>query len=319
MTSNSALWTELQEQGRATVAAFTVVGVSYLYTMESWWHAWQFRMRHLLVFTVAGLVIVLVLSRVVGFHEQNRSGEGGGTSKQGGGSQSSGNTDESQNGADEAKGGTGEAEDGESERGFGTMLYGTLTSATEAIAQSFVASYIILFLFGVLTLEDSLSTAARLGVFYVVPLGFGAALANNLFAGSNSEQPSRKFVRTVGLFSLGAIFLSAPIALTQEMELIAVYTSWSRLAALLVTTLFVTHLTLFELEIQGQSSRVRGRTKLMQAGHTFTVYLIGVVVAASLLLAFGHFQGQPPSVWVQETVILSFPTSVGASAAQVVL
>lgn len=301
------MWTELRDQGRATVGAFVVVGISYLYTMEAWWLAWQLDMTHLLVYTVAGLAIVLGLARTIGFHKQNES-DGSGDEESDGkpeGSADSERSSESHSGGDDG--------------GLGSVLYDTVTDATEAIAQSFVAAYVVLFLFGVLTFEDSPVTAARLGIFHVVPLGFGAALANDLFAGSGGEQPSRKFVESVGVFALGAIFLSAPIALTQEMELIVAYTEWSRLAALLVVTLLVTHLTLFELEMQGQAQRVEPRSKLMQVGHTFTVYFVGVVVAVGLLAAFGHFDGQPVSVWVQETVVLAFPTSVGASAAQVVL
>ena len=314
MASNSALWTELQEQGRATVGAFTVVGISYLYTMESWWHAWQFTMTHLLVYAIAGLSIVLLLARAIGFHEAQGGGVGEGSSDSGGGGQG-GDGDQGSGGAERA----GESENDRRGDGFGVALYETVVDGTEAVAQSFVASYLVLFLFGVLTLEDSLETVARLGVFHVVPLGFGAALANDLFAGQDSKQPPRGFSKTVGVFALGAIFLSAPIALTQEMELIASYSSWGRLAALLVVTLLVTHLLLFELEMQGQAQRVRHRNKLLQVGQTFTVYLIGVAVAFGLLAAFGHFDGQPVSVWAQETVVLAFPTSVGASAAQVIL
>jgi uncharacterized membrane protein len=298
--ASSALWTDLRDQGRATVGAFVVVGISYLYTMEAWWLAWQLDTTHLLVFTVAGIAIVLELARTIGFHKQNES---------------DGSRDEGSSGDGDSVG------DGESSGDWrlGSAVYDTVTDATEAIVQSFVAAYVVLFLFGVLTFDDSPVTAARLGIFHVVPLGFGAALANDLFAGSGGEQPSRKFAESVGVFALGAIFLSAPIALTQEMELIVTYTEWSRLAGLLVATLLATHLTLFELELQGQDRRVRHRSKLLQVGHTFTVYAVGVVVAVALLAAFGHFDGQPVSVWVQETVVLAFPTSVGASAAQVVL
>jgi uncharacterized membrane protein len=296
VASNSALWTELREQGRATVAAFTVVGVATLYTMEAWWLSWQLRTTHLLAFTVVGLGAVLLLARAVGFHQGNDNRGGG-------------------------DGGDGESEStGNGQRdGLRTTVLRTVFAATEAIAQSFVAAYLVLFLFGVLALEDTLATAVRMGVFHVVPLGVGAALANDLFAGSQGEQPPRRFGESLGVFSLGAIFLSAPIALTQEMELIAAYAGWSRLAALVVVTLLVTHLTLFELENQGQAQRASHRSKPMQVGHTFTVYVVGVAVAVALLAAFGHFDGQPVSVWVQETVVLSFPTAVGASAAQVVL
>ena len=313
VASNGTLWDELQEQGRATVAAFTVLGISYLYTMESWWHAWQLRMPHLLAYAVAGITIVVLLARAVGFREEDQQ-QGGGNGQ---GSESGQGSGDGQNSGDRQHSSSTSGGDG-LER-FGNELYRTVTDASEAIAQSFVAAYLVLFLFGVVTPRDSLATVARLGVFYAVPLGFGAALANKLFEGSGTAQPSRGFVETLGVFALGAIFLTAPIALTQEMELITAYSSWWRLAALLVVTLLVTHLTLFELETKGQKRRVEHRSKALQVGQAFTVYLVAVAVAAAMLLAFGHFDGQPLSVWVQETVVLSFPTSVGASAAQVIL
>lgn len=121
------------------------------------------------------------------------------------------------------------------------------------------------------------------------------------------------------MFAIGALFVSITMAPTDEMELMAAYASWPRLALVLVSSLLVTYLVLFELEFRGHESRTSRHDKLDQVGHTFVMYAVGTVTAAGLLAAFGQFEGKPVAVWVQLTIVLAFPASIGASSARVVL
>ena len=85
-----------------------------------------------------------------------------------------------------------------------------------------------------------------------------------------------------------------------------------------VFSLVVVYLALYQLEFKGQAGRSRSEWKF-ETGTTFIAYAVGLVVSAFLLAAFGHFREATVSVMVQETLVLAFPASLGAAAAEVVI
>lgn len=194
-----------------------------------------------------------------------------------------------------------------------------VTDFSELIAQSFVTAYGSLLLFGVVEWGDSLLSVARLGLVYVVPLGFGAALANELLHGADQGREETGFPNYLATFALGSVFFVAPIAPTQEIAILAATTGWERLAVLVVVTLVVSYLVLFELEFRGQRQRVGDRGPGRRVGQVFVVYALGAVISVGLLASFGQFAGASLPVAVQKVVVLAFPAAIGASAARVVL
>lgn len=271
---------ELREQGRAITGGLLVVGVTYLYTMETWWLGWTLPTWHLLVYDVVGLGGVLAITRGVGFR-QNGRGEGS---------------------------------------AWNGPIRQTLFDFAELVFQSFVTAYVVLLLFGVIDLDEPLVNVARLGLIEVVPLGFGAALANELLTGDgNGGGLRRSFPESLATFTLGAVFLSSTMAPTEEMERIAAHAGWVRITLLVPVTVALTYLMLYELELEGQSSRRRVGGGLMQVGQAFLVYALSFVVAAGLLAAFGHFSGTTLAAGVEMTVVLALPASVGATAAEVII
>lgn len=276
---------ELREQGRGIVGALLVVGTTFLYTMETWWWGWTLPTKHLLVYALVGLAVVLAITRKVSFRESEQNSN----SKQ-----------------------------ENSDSGRGNPVWKTLTDFAELVLQSFVAAYVVLLTFGVVELGDPLAIVARLGLIEVVPLGFGAALANELLRGGK-QTGQESLVGSIAAHSIGAVFVAGGISPTQEMELLASYMGWVRAPVLVMLSLLVSYLMLYELELRGQDSRLRGRETYWQVGYAFLVYAVAVVVGTGLLAAFGHFIDTPVSVAVQMIVIVSFPTSIGASAAQVVI
>jgi uncharacterized membrane protein len=175
-----------------------------------------------------------------------------------------------------------------------------------------------LFVLGVLTFNDSLGTAVRLGLIEVVPLGFGAALANQLGMTDEGHDYEAYLPRNVAVFTIGALFLASTIAPTQEIALIAVQIGWRRTLSIGLLSIGVTYLTLFEFEFRGQQGW-SGRSRRAQAGMTLVAYAVGVGVSIGLLTAYGHFSGVSVAVMVQQTIILAFPASLGAAGAEVVL
>lgn len=270
-----SLGDELRTQGRGVTGALLVVGLSTLFTMETWWLSWRLPVGHLVVAAAVGLAFVFLIVRSVGFRQE-----------------------------------------GEGDEGSPVRL---VTDFAELLLQSFVAAFVILLAFGVVRVSDPLQTVVRMGLVQVVPLGFGAAVANALLAESDQHRERQRFPENLGVFTLGAAFFAVPMAPTEEVVVIARNAGWVRIAGLVVLSVAVVHLVLHELEFRGQDHRVEGRSAGYLVGTSVTVYAVGVLVSVALLLGFGQFNGRPLQEWVQLAVVLSFPAAAGASAGEVVL
>ncbi|WP_255196179.1 DUF2391 family protein [Halorarius litoreus] len=268
--------TVLRNQGRGIVGALLVVGLSFLYTMETWELGVRLPMYYLVAYTSLGLVGVLLITRHVGFRVED-------------------------------------------EHETRTDPVHLAVSFAELVFQSFLAAYVVLLLFGIVEFGDPLETVARLGLIQVVPLGLGAAVSNRLLSESDDDISEAGFPRNLPTFFLGAVFVSFPVAPTAEVEVIATSAGWGRLALVVVLSVTVTHLVLHELEFRGHGSRIENRSVFAQIGSAFIVYAVGVVVAVAFLAAFGHFAETTFDEQVQQTIVLAFVGSIGASAGEVVL
>lgn len=309
--------TELREQGRGVVGALLVVGVSTLYTVETWWAGWQLSSLHIVAYAVVGLAVVLAITRNVGFRDESGGGQSGSGSGQSAGGQSS----SAQRGAGEGTsdgGGGQESSTDEQVQGRQGSWWAIVTDFFEILVQSFVAAYVFFLLFGLIELREPVSVVARLGLVQVVPLGFGASLANQVLTGSEGGQ-APSFTTGLAVAALGATFIATPIASTGEVVILAADAGWLRLAAVVVATLVVTKLMLYELEFRGQKHRIEGVGRMSQWAETAVVYAVATTVSFGLLAMFGQLEGWNLLVWVQKTVVLVFPASIGGSAARVVL
>ena len=276
---SGAFLRELRDQIRGVMGALLVAGLTFLYTMETWWWGWTLPMAYLLGYALVGLAGVVAVTRVVGFHKGEQNGD--------------------------------------SQR---NQAWTVAIDFSQILLQSFVAAYLILLLLGIIDFGTSLNRIVRLGFIEVVPLSFGAAMANRLF-GTTSEQEAERemrFPQNVAYFVIGAVFISATIAPTQEMELIAAHMGWFHHLALVVVSVVLVYLFLYELGFQGQKGR-SSENRWLELGTAFLVYLVGAVTAFLLLTAFGHFTDATVALVYQETVVLAFPASLGGAAAQVVV
>lgn len=267
---------ELRDQIRGITGALLIVGLTFHYTMETWWLGWTLPLPYLVGYALVGLTGVVLISRVIGFHKKEQTGQR-------------------------------------------NPWWQALVDFSQILMQSFIASYTILLLLGIIDLNSSIDQVLRLGLIEVVPLGFGAALGNRLL-GNKEEQQMResRFPQNLAVFTVGAIFLASTIAPTQEIELISVHMDWPRHSLLIVLSLILVYLILYELEFKGQQSRIN-RELQIQVGTVFIVYAVSAAVSFSMLLAFGHFIDATIALMYQETVVLAFPASLGAAAAEVLV
>lgn len=190
--------------------------------------------------------------------------------------------------------------------------------------QSVAAAFVVLFMYGLVDFSTSAHILARMALLQVVPLGFGAALANRLLHEMEDEEDDTaertSLLTNVAIFAAGAIFFSMPLGASIEMNILAASTTWGHLAAIIVVSLLAAYLILYELEFRGQSRRTVDRewAALIHAGQVCIVYVVGTVVSVVLLWGFGYLS-YSLTVDVQKVVVLSFPTTVGGAAARVIL
>lgn len=218
------LGAELREQGRGMAGALLVLGISFAYTVETWRLAVDISVGHLLGFVGAGLGLVVLITHSVGFRSED---------------------DESDTGP---------------RQNTGSHL---VVEFTEIVFQSLFIGYATLALLGVVDFRTPFLVVVRTGLIQVVPLAVGAALANELLSGEQEELSEAGFPQNLGVFALGSLFFAAPIAPTGEIGLIASQIDWTRVGILLVVTLSVSYLMLYELEFRGQSRRLEDRLSLI--------------------------------------------------------
>jgi len=266
----------LRDQGRGITGALMVLGLTVLYTLETWELAWTLPMSYLVAYAFTGLVAVFLVTADVGFHEAEEDDDG---------------LDLSQGALD----------------------------FTELVFQSFVAAYVSLLAMGIIDLGDPPATVVRLGLLQVVPLGFGAAVANRLLAQSDEMVEEESFPENLSTFAFGALFFTFPIAPTEEVVVVALHAGWPRLASLVVLSVLIVNLVLYELRFRGHGGRTEGSPRAVQVGTSFITYVVGITISVVLLAAFGHFDGADLPEMVQLTVVLGFPASVGGAAGEVVL
>lgn len=264
--------------------ALLVLGISFAYTIETWWLAVEIPPIHLVGFVVVGLGLLVPITRMSGFRTDHADGD--------------------------------EGNDGGPSVPARSPVW---VESLEAVFQAFLVSFVTLFLFGIISLEDPVGVIVRRGLVQVVPLAFGAALANEFLSGDQEEFPEASFPRSLGVFAMGAVFFSAPIAPTEEITILTEGAGWLRLGAVMVVTLLTSYLVLYELEFRGQSIRLEGHSRWRLIGQVCMIYTVGLLVSAGLLFALTDVASEPFVTLLRRTIVLAFPAGIGASAARVVL
>ena len=318
---------EIREQGRGMAGALLVLGISFTYTIETWWLAVEIPATHLVAFVAVGLVLVVPVSRAVGFRTDSLDESEEELEQEGEEEPQDGTESDEDLATDGGRVEETLREEGENvEKAVEDAPIPTQfarspmwVEALEAVFQAFFVAYVTLFLLGIIDPSDPLPVIVRTGLVQVVPLSFGAALANEVLSAEQADIAEAEFPRSLGVFAMGAVFFAAPIAPTEEVSILATRASWVRLAGAMVATLVGAYLILYVLEFRGQSGRLEGRSRWGQLGGTCMVYAVGLIVAAGMLLAVTETAGDPFASVVRRTVLLAFPAAIGASGARVVL
>ena len=153
-----------------------------------------------------------------------------------------------------------------------------------------------------------------------IPGGMGALLARRQLAGGgggDGEEEDASYVGELFLMAAGALFFALNVAPTEEVILIAYKaTPWHALA-LIVASVALLHVIVFEAGFAGQEEADHPLKAF--AHFTMPGYAIALGISLFALFLFGRVEGHSLEGLTQTVLVLGFPASVGAAAARLLV
>lgn len=186
---------------------------------------------------------------------------------------------------------------------------------------SFLLAGAVLFLLGRVHAGMAADNAVGIVALASIPTSLGFALGNALAPQEGGEGTSQMRGTSGDLLAAGggAVVLSLNIAPTEEPVLLAYELAFPRLVGVVVVSLVLSFLIVFYAEFGGRERRsmTPGATH-HPVVETSLAYLVAFAMAALLLGAFGELDGMNRTS-LAETVVLSFPASMGAALGRLVV
>ena len=198
--------------------------------------------------------------------------------------------------------------------------------AVTAFGVGFIASGLILAIFGMITPDMSLGEIfGKIGV-QTVPASIGAIVASKQFhsgdEGENNEEEEKRasYLGELFLMTAGAIFVAFNVAPTEEMVLIAyVMTSWHAVA-LVVVSILMLHGLVYAVGFAGQEERPDYAGFGLTFLHfTLAGYGIALLVSLYVLWTFERTLGVTVAEIAMMMVVVGFPAALGAATARLVI
>lgn len=201
--------------------------------------------------------------------------------------------------------------------------FGDLVDTLYAFAVGAVVSALILFLFGVLTLDMSMEEWIGKIAVQSVPAALGALLARSQLGGENRVEQEEETEETLGgevlFMAVGALFLGFNVAPTEEMLLISFQMSEWHAIGLVVLSLALMHGFVFALGFKGGTNLGQEGQRRSFLMLTVPGYVLALLISLYCLWTFGRIDGLSLEQSVMATVVLGFPSAIGAAAARLIL
>lgn len=194
--------------------------------------------------------------------------------------------------------------------------------ALYALAIGTAVAVLILTVFRQVTPDMSVHEIVGKVAIQAVPAAIGALLALSQFGGESERMDDKQetYWGELFLMAVGALFLGFNIAPTEEAVLISYTMSpWNGLALVLLS-LALMHGFVFAVGFKG-GSELSPDTPWWSAFIRFTLpgYALAAIISLCLLWMFGRLDGNSASQVVMAMVVLTFPCSIGAAAARLIL
>jgi len=193
-----------------------------------------------------------------------------------------------------------------------------------AFGVGFVASALLLALFGMITPDMPLGEImGKIGI-QTVPASIGAIVASKQFhADEEDEEDTEKRASYPGelfLMAAGAVFVAFNVAPTEEMIVIAfTMTPWHAVALAVVSVLLL-HGFVYAVGFAGQEEPPEDAGFWLTFLHfTIAGYGIALLVSLYVLWTFERTVGVSLAEVAMMTVVLAFPAALGAATARLVI
>jgi putative integral membrane protein (TIGR02587 family) len=196
-----------------------------------------------------------------------------------------------------------------------------------AFGVGFVASALMLALFGIIAWGMPLNEIVGKIAIQTVPASIGAIVASKQFhaadeeSGGDDEEKARgSYAGELFLMAAGAVFVAFNVAPTEEVILIAyTMTPWHAVA-LAAVSMLVLHLLVYAVGFAGQEEPPDYAGFWLTFLH-FTIAGFGIALLVSLyvLWSFGRTTGISADDIAMMMVVLAFPASLGAATARLIV
>lgn len=285
---NKSIWhKEIKDLVRGICGGF-LFGIPLLYTMEIWWIG-SFTTPQMMLVTIAiTFAVVYMLNRTEGFRQKRKN----------------------------------------------TKPQETITDTIEAIAIGLVCSALVLVLLRELEVETPLKEAIGKIVFESVPFTLGVAVANLLLGDSRNPESSQSgsssskssgnrrseelngTLTDIGGGLIGAVFIAFNIAPTDEIPMLAAAVQPPWLLLFVLVSLLVSYGIVFEAGFSDQQRRIQQRGIFQHPlSETIAAYLFSLMASVMMLVFFQQLSVFDPwKIWLEYTILLGFPATIGGAA-----
>ncbi|MDZ7959132.1 MAG: TIGR02587 family membrane protein [Aulosira sp. DedQUE10] len=280
------VWTsEINDIIRGMCGGF-LFGIPLLYTMEVWWIGSLAKPPLMMLAIALTFIGVFLLNQTEGFRKRRHS----------------------------------------------RRTYEDTIDTIEAIAIGLACSSFILFLLQELTPQTPLKEVLGKIIFESVPFTLGVALANQFLGNtdsSNTEGAQTKKQQSnlyatfsdLGATIIGATVIAFNIAPTDEISLLAATVSPPWLLAIIATSLVISYGIVFQAGFSDQQKR-RQQKGIFQrpSSETIMSYLVSLLAAALMLWFFQKLSlSDPWTMWLDHTLILGLPATIGGAAGRLAI
>jgi putative integral membrane protein (TIGR02587 family) len=199
-------------------------------------------------------------------------------------------------------------------------------NSVEAIAIGIVCATIMLNILREINSDVPLDEMLGKVLFESLPFTLGVALANQFLSGDrigqDGQRPYKKKSEINATFSdigatlIGATVVALNIAPTDEVAMLASALSGGRLLAIIAASLIISYGIVFQSGFADQQKRMQQQGIFQRPmSETLASYLVSLLAAAFMLWFFHQLSfGDPWTMWLQYTLILGLPATIGGAA-----
>jgi putative integral membrane protein (TIGR02587 family) len=196
--------------------------------------------------------------------------------------------------------------------------------SVEELGLGLAGAACILALLGLVTEEMSAAEIVSRIVVQGLVSAIGVSIGTAQLGGEARDQGSTGAARErsawsqVTLGSCGAVILAANVAPTEEVQVLGQQLNIWHLVGIALLSFSVGAVVLHYSDFTGAQPASEART-VEAARNAVVTYAVALTASATLLWFFGRFDKMPAGLMAAQTVVLGFPSALGASAGRMLL